>query len=757
MYVVQLAVEGLAGFAERTQFGFRGQLDVVRLPSVEARTAFVDVLFHTLFPDPDRADATAAWADPSAPKRRAVLTVAGKDKVPYRLMRGLEDGRARLYRFDRARGSHTLLSESGAEAQQFLRVQQQLPDDTSFERLFLIGPDTRASAGPEARSRCGAIRTGMGVVAASGPGLGAGAGLLGGAGLQAGAPRGGGFAEPAAGELTGMFPIPSVLAEGGGGPATSAFALHNVLAQQELEVSGTIDMVTETPDEELLRRHREVSRELGRIRRATRVERSLDELSEKETAARKALDAYEAAQQRYEEVRRGVRQLESALEVPVDFEERLDRFERLEAHQRAEREALGRELEAAEAARDQPVSAPTAERWLRLAGIGGAVVSGGLALVLREPSLLLAQVGLGSGAAALAWRDTERTRASLARASVVAEVQERIEASERNHHIETSTVRATLARLGTDSVAEVRRHLAELTDARAHLDAAQAELDGEVGRRGQRAQEILHRIQDKREKLEAKLREAGGAPSLVGPSLERRLKGLEAELSARGLSIPDEADAAPAAPARPRSPAADTGDAYLDAHTEPDPDPGQGGRKAAPSDAGAGWWCIGGGVGGGGLGASAGGYGGGGPDPAARTRMLVDTAADLSGRDEEQLFEEAKDRVGRYVRALSGNRFAAARPGPRGGLQVQSREGWVAAESLSGDLLDQVDAGLRLGLLETVLRVRRVPVIVEEPFAAFPPERRGVVRRVYAHLASFAQVIVVTAADDVGGRPVQVR
>mgnify|MGYP006294284191 FL=1 len=120
MYVVQLAVEGLAGFAERTQFGFRGQLDVVRLPSVEARTAFVDVLFHTLFPDPDRADATAAWADPSAPKRRAVLTVAGKDKVPYRLMRGLEDGRARLYRFDRARGSHTLLSESGAEAQQFL-------------------------------------------------------------------------------------------------------------------------------------------------------------------------------------------------------------------------------------------------------------------------------------------------------------------------------------------------------------------------------------------------------------------------------------------------------------------------------------------------------------------------------------------------------------------------------------------------------------------------------------------------------------
>jgi predicted ATPase len=81
-------------------------------------------------------------------------------------------------------------------------------------------------------------------------------------------------------------------------------------------------------------------------------------------------------------------------------------------------------------------------------------------------------------------------------------------------------------------------------------------------------------------------------------------------------------------------------------------------------------------------------------------------------------------------------------------------EGAVAYEDLEGARLDQVDVALRFALLESVLRVRRAPVLIEEPVAALPPERRDVLQRIYAHLAQRTQVIILTPASDLEGHRV---
>lgn len=777
MYVVQLAVEGLRGFPRRSRFGFRGHLDVIRLTSAEARADLIDVFFNTLFPDPDRTEATRDLAVEDHERRRSVMTLAGRDRVPYRMMRELSSGQCRLYRFDKQKGTHVVLSEDSREAHQFLRVQLQLPDDASYERLFLFAADARPSRGTDARSRSGApMVPGQSDIAPSGPGLLSGAPGAAVSGTYAAYTGGSGGSAPAEGprkDLTAMFPLPSVLREATGVHSLpSGFSMHNALVQQELQLSATGDLDENTPDDDLRARYRGLQEELKLEKRRARAERTLDALEEKERLA-------EEARRAFEELSTAIAQLDDAIEVerelhglPSGFRDRLDRHEALDARHRGERDRIGEELaQARRLVADSPERGWLQEPWILL-GVPGAVVSAALASLFSLSWLAALQVALGTLAGASALRNVGRRERRMDALARVEALEERAAKAERQHMLDTSTVRGILSQLGVSDPYSLAHRLAALEKLVNERKGLVARAEGDVGRRGRRALEVLPKIAARKADCLNELNKyEDGGPS--EELLARRIKSVEEELTRRGLPV----DADPiavvrgtveagtaAAQARPASSLGSVLPAFDDDDGEDGYDDGYGqggnpagsGSQASSQGDGGGLWCVGGyaGSGGGGSsGASSYGAGGGVSD---RSRMLLETAADLLGHDLEELMEAVRPRVERYVQALSSRRFEKAWFHPSATLLLAGARGEQAYSELDGDLLDQVDASLRFALLESVLRVRRAPVLIEEPVASLPRERRGVVKRIYSHLASMAQVVVITPASDLDGHTVHV-
>lgn len=728
MYMVQLAVEGLATLPERTRIGFRGHLDILRVASPEGRAALVDVLFHTLFPDAERSEATLGLIDPRAERHRALLTVAGKDRVPYRLMRDLRSGRCRLYRFDKQGGHHQLLTETASEAQQFLRVQQQLPDDASYERLFLFTPDTRASAGPDARSRVGNLRSGLGSIPPSGPGLGL-SGL--GSALPSGLPE-------TRGELTAMFPLPSLLSESTGAHPVvpSGYSMHNALVQQELEVSSTLDMVVDDSPDQLEARRRQAAQDLAQAQRARELEEELDRMAQREEEVRRHAARFQQIDTRRAELTVRVASARTLLGAPEALLQRLERYDRMDAHYRAELEAIDRE---AELLNERVTAAPDPRaRAYGPVGIGAGVAAGAAAvaaLLLREPSVLLAQIVLGTAAGWAGLRRLDHDEGRVDAEAALARNEERRALTLRNHSVETSTVRGLVERAEVEDPSALRAMVEALQQDEEHLVDAEASLDSEEGRRGRKANAVLAELAARRSRLEAELEglHAAGVPDVA--SAQRRLDALQG----------------------PSAPASGLHDLELSLEEDDEPPVGSGGYDLAPASHET-WWASSGFGGGGPARGGFGGYDGGGMHPLeARVRSLLESARDLVGAAADPFADSASERGSRYVRALTGGRYDRIELDGLGRCTVGGRGGRVAFASLEGDELDRVDAALRLGLVECILRVRQIPVLLQEPFAPLSPDRRKVVKQIYAHLASLSQLVVLTPADDLEGNVVPVR
>lgn len=766
MFLVELVAEGLSGYPSRFRLGFRGHLDVVCVASHDARSALVDVVYHTLYPDPGRADATRALLDEKASARRALLTLSGRDQVPYRVLRDLGTGTCRLYRFDREKGSHILLSESAREAEQFLRVQHQLPDDISYERLFLFAADARPSLGGAARNRSGEpIIPGLSDARASGPGLPR--------------PRHPSTAAQPVEQprnLTAVFPLPSVLG------ANVGVSMHNALVQQELELTGSLDLTPDTEDEALLERYRTLVLERSRARRAKKAEEAFDVLIEKEHAAERALRELQRAEAALERVDAAIEREHALHAVPGDLGERLLRHDDLEARYRAERDRLEAERLAARGAAEIAGRVPTdlhKNPWVS-GGIVAAMAAALAALLLREPGLVLLQVGAGFAAGVGALRTLGRREGRFEAEAKVALLEDKLARTERQHLLDTAPVRGILAQLGTDDIPTLAARFDAFMGLVAERESLRAVVDGPIGQRGRRAGSILAKIAERKAACQEILEEQRGEIPAID-SLERRIAGVEAELRARGLDLPSEDDCGgllivqgtfdlppvegpPGALTRsqdateplsgPRWPAVsaddeDDEDGYRDGYGSA---AGGGVSTSGRGETGSGGlFCLGGFAGlGGGPGGGA--YGGGGDRD--RASVLIEVAADLVGQELGGFTDAVLPRVRRITRALTGGEVGDLRLAGADRLELAGRQGWRSYRELEGALLDQVDAGLRFALLDAVLRVRPAPLLVEEPVAPLPPERRDVLRRIYAHFAHLTQVIVITPADDLGGHRV---
>ncbi len=767
MFLVELALQGVRGFPATARLPLKPGVNVAVRAQGPERAALIDLVFSALYPDAGRN--TSRWADPKASAARLAVTLYGRDRVTYRLLRDLGTGATRLFRFDISTQRYQLLSETAPEIAQFLRTQQQLPDEATFERLFLFSADTLAS---KQSARIAPVAPGMRPLSAMEP------------------PR-----------------------------APSTLNITNALVQSEMDRGAPPSETVEEQLESLrrLRQERQMAEEIER------AQAELDRWNSKKVALQQKTARISGLRARFSELdqaRQANRGLEglsaSYLEQLRHQEDTQARYENERARTLDEQANVQRELD------QKPLTPLWTDRYFLLALLASFFFVA-LAIGLMKPSVALLHpfalvVALG---AALNWVSEAEDRAR--RLVRLRAVEERLARLEKQRDLEVGATRRLLTELDIASIPalieriEAHRALVdEWTAAKKALDEATADPEA-LG-----AEQALAQLQRELERLDAIV--VGGAGlSGSAETLRRRIAQLEQSLRGRGVVVPGDRQAPPRSistidlpppsgePMRsptlvglpawppPGAPLEATGDVFSTAGGYAPIDPVERGRapsvitpasksvaKPAPKNVpGAGLFDFGGGVigedddeddaygskgGGGGqslaaedqieyllMGGGSGGWGGasGYDEPAApdRSRDLFEAAAELTQLDPERLGAQVSARLGQYLLAFTDGRYDKVELGPRGEVTVLPRKSGdpVAYVALEGEILDLVDAAIRFTLVEHVVRKVRVPVLMNDPFGNFPPKRRTLLAQMLGYLGAATQVLVVTERSDLSG------
>lgn len=744
MYVVQLAAEGLSPFPGQTRLGFRGQLDVVHLEKSEQRSTLLDLIFCTLYPHPDDHEIFSGLVDKGGNKSRAMTTVVGRDRVTYRLLRDFSTGQCCLYRIESPNGQHESLSTSSSEIRRFLRVQLQLPDDQSYESLFVYSLDGQPSLGAHQRRRSQEGAS----LGPSGPGLGSRASTI---------------SRPDHPELfnPGAHALPT---------------LQNALALNEArraDLTSTTDLIPEMTDEELLSRHQILRAEHRQTRQFARARRTLSKLDEKEQEARAMRVEMTQLHSQLNDVQKEIDSRETMRSLPNGFRDRWARhLTVIEAYQ-DEKKQVDQELLEARAFTSHPRPESRYYHPLMVCGVGGAIISFACIWIFQAPWLALSQGLFGTFAGGLSfWRLLQREEQTRSCAKE-AYLEDRLGRIERQFLLDTAAVRGVLDRIGLSNTQGLSEQLEEYEGLVAERERLEALLDGQIGHYGRRAEAVLRRIRQRRAECEDVLDQEIDSASIE--DIESHLKPLEEEIFRRRLrpledeNDPDNLPVIKGIVDIPRlvRPASVLGGSLP--HYDDDDDDGysQGydTSSEAETDNKNSWE----GAANPPMRVSSGhehdsysssvteGYSGGvNPDSRARrVQNLCNHAADLVGIEVEPLIDRVAPRMSRYIEALTDGHFQTITFDDLANPELSGLE-QNSYFALQGDRLNQVDLGIRFALLEAVLKVRRAPIFVEDPIVVVPPHRRNVLRRMYTHLASLTQLVVLTSESDLDGHHAQV-
>ena len=558
MFIVEVALQGVAGFPPLVRLSLEPGVNVARTECSRARRALVDVVYHTLYPDPARHHATVEWVDPDAEDSRVAVTFFGRDRMTYRLIRNLRTGGVNLYRFEAERQKYRLLTQAVTEAAQFVRVQQQLPDDIGYERLFVYAPESMPSQKDAARTRSGHPVTGSFDRGPSAPGLPVSPRRSISAMVVSGPPEGRSSS------------IQSVL-----GPSVfsgrAAPAIHSVLAERSLDEHGATARSPDALRAELARWRTQ----LDQVKDAEDTENELDRLQRRKTELVEVVRSAGLLRDELDDLRRQLEAEGVLAELPRGFAERLRVHEQREMRYQnelarfdKENDRLRRELAAASVV-------PLIRDPYFVLGIGAAVLFIAAAAILVRPWIALLNIPAAFIAAAGALRyiaDREhRYRAGL-RVKAAEDHRDRVE---KQHRLDTAVVTRMLKRSGVDSAAMLRDRVQRYEVRRASYEQARVRLeqllaDGSVDR----AEQEAGRLEQQIETLERRV--VGLAVHEPAATLERRILDLEAELESVLGSSTEE----PAASTDPEPPAVSTRDARPGPTLPAFPDP----PPARPTD-----------------------------------------------------------------------------------------------------------------------------------------------------------------------------
>jgi hypothetical protein len=768
MILVEIALQNARTFPPKLRLGLHPGLNVVRVDTAEQRAMLLDCVYFPLFPDPSRAGATEHLVGDEG-AARAALSIFGRDEQAYRLLRDLASGATRLYRFETEAKKYRLLTEVTTEAAQYVRVQQQLPDEVSFERLFLVGADNRPSLGARARSRSGTPVVAEGMASGSYPSLGGVTGSFTGDAFSS-PPRassGGGWG-PGAGTPPFGAASPFGAGAGAGGTFGSSLNLTNALVQSELE--GGAAEPEAARKEDLMRELTNLVRHLEVARRAEGAQTELDQLQRRRADLTQRAEVLVRARAQADELAQALAEQSPAMsEVSPNLRQRLEGFEEAEARYRNELKRLDAEMEAL-GVQSQTLDLVTLEKDpYFLGGVGVALLSLALAFGLDLGWIALFNLVGAAVAAGAAFRyvnDLEGRERLEGRLRFSDERRARIE---KQYELETAMIRRAMQKLEIEDHRELARRIDIHQDLKTRADDAReavqrAESDPSITGAARDLETVNARIRE----LEPLVMGSGG--SLQSPEqMERRIRTLRRELVAMGVepgsvdtgNIPVvEGTADVAGPRRLSDDDDDDGDDGYEAGY------GGGGRYSGSGSSGgadasaAGLWAMSsGGSGAGGFGGVSnygfGGYDGGGGLSPDRSRDLMQAGADLVQMDVEGLVGRFQPRLVQYLSALSDGRLTGCSFGPRGELTVRTRDGEERPYvHLGGEGLDLVDLALRLALVESIASRSKIPLVVDDHATDYPERRRKLFVQMLGHISKLTQVVVFSGAEDIPGRVV---
>ncbi|HEC35051.1 MAG TPA: hypothetical protein ENI39_00780 [Anaerolineae bacterium] len=128
---------------------------------------------------------------------------------------------------------------------------------------------------------------------------------------------------------------------------------------------------------------------------------------------------------------------------------------------------------------------------------------------------------------------------------------------------------------------------------------------------------------------------------------------------------------------------------------------------------------------------------------------------DVMGQAKEQTMRSARDelepRIGAYLCRITQGRYAQVEADDDLNLRVFSREkgDWVTPDSgeLSRGTVDQLYLAARLALLDLLYRATKPPLLLDDPFVKFDPDRREQTIALCREIAQEHQVLLFTCSD----------
>lgn len=795
MILLELALKGVVGYTTPlVRFQFQPGLNVLRLPDEGMRAALLDVFFNTIFPDRERREATAGLVASGASESRALLSFTGGRGEPMRLLRELASGSSTVYRQDQQSGRFTALSSSALEISQMLRVQENLPDDAAYERLYTLSADSMPSTGTHVRCRAGVdwggASAGIGPVAPGMPmgpvaqhslpashaapvaSLGAPPGSLGappgslGPPIGLGAPPGllsaaPGLLGPPSGGLQSAFE----LFESGdsfdvqGGLHRPASALGAPVGQP-----GDVEQWSPVLTEEKWALYSQLREALEKAAGAAQARAELEKLRAKQAALLPKAKKVRELEAELEDIRAEIDEDKIIDTLPADAVERLYRLETTEKRYKADLKRLDTERTDAQADYEQYHVPPLSQDKYVIGGLSVSIVSIGVALALGKPPIALLNI-VGSLVAVGGFfryiGDVEQLGRKKVKFEAIIGAQDRLD---KQHELETGVVRRMLAEvdLSRDALLErvqgAKGRQAALDEAIITLQETRASAGGDT------RPEALAALQQQIDVLRQQVDE-GAAASRLGSmeTMQARLQRLERELTNHGVPVrPSDLEFPDDRPTVVEDDGDGYGDGYGTSGSAKKP-PDRGGSMFAPSARGAdigesGLHASSGAhpVGyGGGVGNYSGGGFGGGRD---RSRSLMQTAMDVLHVPLDALVGQIQGRFGQYLSALTDEVYGSGTFDGSGAALVAPEADIPPTpyNQLEPRLMDLVDAALRLTLVEVCAVSVKAPIIIDDPFGYFDQRRREMFGQMLGYLAAETQVVVLTSQADLPGTPVNV-
>ena len=112
--------------------------------------------------------------------------------------------------------------------------------------------------------------------------------------------------------------------------------------------------------------------------------------------------------------------------------------------------------------------------------------------------------------------------------------------------------------------------------------------------------------------------------------------------------------------------------------------------------------------------------------------------------------EELEPRLSRYLAQVTGGRYDRAVVDDDLGLQIPhpaKERGPIEIDELSQGTRDQVYLSARLALCDLIFDKARPPLLMDDPFVKFDPERRDAALKLCKHLAADRQIILFTCQE----------